>query len=154
MKKKIVKTSAVEKICALTLVLLIAFVAYLGYLYYDKNLPTFTADLSEITVEEKQSLIDGNYLELMEYPDSLQYVSVTVDEGVRETQYKLEFCVNKHEAQRYEIEKGGSPDTVGIKKRSEDDSKVYYEASTNFTTGSGSSRWSYVKSLAEKYEVK
>lgn len=53
MKKKIVKTSNVEKICVLTLILVIAFFAYLGYLHYEERTAEQEENTTNMVDEEK-----------------------------------------------------------------------------------------------------
>lgn len=53
MKKKIVKTSIVEKICVLTLILVIAFFAYLGYLHYEERTAEQEENITNMVDEEK-----------------------------------------------------------------------------------------------------
>lgn len=54
MKKKIVKTSIVERICVLTLILVIAFFAYVGYLEYERKTTEPEENISNVVADEKE----------------------------------------------------------------------------------------------------
>ena len=73
-------------------------IAYLGWIVYDTARPHITEiSLTNINEEEKSKLIELNFLELDKYPQSLEFNKLKVISEVRETQFYIEFSINKDE---------------------------------------------------------
>ena len=150
MGKKIVK------ICVLLiLIVILAFVGIVSWVIYD-TVRTYTSqiELKEISQQEKEELIKLDFLELTEYPSSLEFLQLRQESEVRETQYYIEFSINKKEVELYEIEKNRnrSPNEISILKKYEDNEKNIYELQTNFAQNSIEEKWSYLYKLMEKYK--
>ena len=95
-----------------------------------------------------------NFLELDKYPQSLEFNKLKEISEVRETQFYIEFSINKYEKDLYNIEKNNSnsPNTISIEQKEENDEKVIYEMQTNFAQNSKAKKWSYLYELIEKYK--
>ncbi len=150
MCKKIVKICIV-----LILIVILAFVGIVSWVIYD-TVRTYTSqiELKEISQQEKEELIKLDFLELTEYPSSLEFLQLRQESEVRETQYYIEFSINKKEVELYEIEKNRnrSPNEISILKKYEDNEKNIYELQTNFAQNSIEEKWSYLYKLMEKYK--
>lgn len=130
-------------------------IAYLGWIVYDTARPHITEiSLNNINEEEKSKLIELNFLELDKYPQSLVFNKLKEISEVRETQFYIEFSINKYEKDLYDIEKNKSrsPNTISIEQKEENDEKVIYEMQTNFAQNSKAKKWSYLYELIEKYK--
>lgn len=83
-------------------------------------------ELDQITLQEKEKLIELNFLELDEYPSSLEFIQLRHESEIRESQFYIEFSVNKEEANNYKIENANNyPNGVRIIKIKEKDEKKY-----------------------------
>lgn len=150
MCKKIVKICIV-----LILIVILAFVGIVSWVIYDTvRTHTSQIELKEISQQEKEELIKLDFLELTEYPSSLEFLQLRQESEVRETQYYIEFSINKKEVELYEIEKNRnrSPNEISILKKYEDNEKNIYELQTNFAQNSIEEKWSYLYKLMEKYK--
>ena len=130
-------------------------IAYLGWIVYDTARPHITEiSLTNINEEEKSKLIELNFLELDKYPQNLEFNKLKVISEVRETQFYIEFSINKYEKDLYDIEKNKShlPNTISIEQKEENDEKVIYEMQTNFAQNSKAKKWGYLYELIEKYK--
>ena len=150
MGKKIVK------ICVLLiLIVILAFVGIVSWVIYDTvRTHTIQIELNKISQQEKEDLIKLDFLELTEYPSSLEFLQLRQESEVRETQYYIEFSIDKKEVALYEIEKNSnsSPNEITILKKYEDNEKNIYELQTNFTQNSIEEKWKYLYDLIEKYK--
>lgn len=150
MCKKIVKICVI-----LILIVILAFVGIVSWVIYDTvRTHTSQIELKEISQQEKEELIKLDFLELTEYPSSLEFLQLRQESEVRETQYYIEFSINKKEVELYEIEKNRnrSPNEITILKKYEDNEKNIYELQTNFAQNSIEEKWSYLYKLMEKYK--
>ena len=130
-------------------------IAYLGWIVYDTARPHITEiSLNNINEEEKSKLIELNFLELDKYPQSLVFNKLKEISEVRETQFYIEFSINKYEKDLYNIEKNKShsPNTISIEQKEENDEKVIYEMQTNFAQNSKAKKWGYLYELIERYK--
>lgn len=130
-------------------------IAYLGWIVYDTARPHITEiSLTNINEEEKSKLIELNFLELDKYPQSLEFNKLKEISEVRETQFYIEFSINKYEKNLYDIEKNKShsPNTISIEQKEENDEKVIYEMQTNFAQNSKAKKWGYLYELIERYK--
>ena len=82
--------------------------------------------LSNISSDEREKMINLNYLELESYPASLEFITLKRKSETRETQ----FC----------------------KKISENNEKITYEMKTNFAQNSRDEKWDYLLELIDKYK--
>ena len=150
MGKKIVK------ICVLLiLIVILAFVGIVSWVVYDTvRTHTSQIELNKISQQEKEDLIKLNFLELTEYPSSLEFLQLRQESEIRETQYYIEFSIDKKEVELYEIEKNSnrSPNEITILKKYEDNEKNIYELQTNFAQNSTEEKWKYLYDLIEKYK--
>jgi len=103
-------------------------------------------DLTQITEEERNKLIDYNFLDLQNYPKSINFISLIMKSEIRETQFFISFSVAKNENIYYKIErdKTNISGESSIFKISEDDEKIIYEFETNFTLNSKENKWSFL----------
>lgn len=150
MGKKIVKTCVL-----LILVVIFAFVGIVSWTIYDTvRTHTSQIELNKISQQEKEELIKLDFLELTEYPSSLEFLQLRQESEIRETQYYIEFCIDKKEVELYEIEKNSnhSPNEITILKIYEDSEKNIYELQTNFAQNSTGEKWEYLYDLIEKYK--
>ena len=149
MSKKIVK------ICVLLiLILILAFVGIASWVIYDTvRTHTSQIELNKISQQEKEELIKLDFLELTEYPSSLEFLQLRQELEIRETQYYIEFSIDKKEIESYEIEKNRncSPNEITILKKYEDNEKNIYKLQTNFAQNTKEEKWSYLYDLIEKY---
>ena len=129
-------------------------IAYLGWIVYDTARPHITEiSLKNINEEEKAKLIELNFLELDKYPQSLVFNKLKAISEVRETQFYIEFSINKdEEVNDLEKNKSHSPNTISIEQKEENDEKVIYEMQTNFAQNSKAKKWSYLYELIERYK--
>lgn len=150
MDKKIVK------ICVLLILIVIfAFVGIVSWIIYDTvRTHTSQIELNKISQQEKEELIELDFLELTEYPSSLEFLQLREESEVRETQYYIEFSIDKKEVELYEIEKNRNcyPNEITIIKKYEDNEKKIYELQTNFAQNSKEGKWDYLYKLIEKYK--
>ncbi len=150
MGKKIVK------ICVLLILIAIfAFVGIVSGVVYDTVRTHISQiELNKISQQEKEDLIKLNFLELTEYPSSLEFLQLRQESEIRETQYYIEFSIDKKEVELYEIEKNSnrSPNEITILKKYEDNEKNIYELQTNFAQNSTEEKWKYLYDLIEKYK--
>lgn len=150
MGKKIVK------ICILLiLIVILAFIGIVSWVIYDTvRTRTSQIELNKISQEEKEKLIQLDFLELTEYPSSLEFLELRQESEIRETQYYIEFSIDKKEVELYEIEKNNnrSPNEITILKKYEDSEKNIYELQTNFAQNSKEEKWKYLYDLIEKYK--
>lgn len=114
---------------------------------------TSQIELNKISQQEIEELIKLDFLELTEYPSSLEFLQLRQESEVRETQYYIEFSIDKKEVELYEIEKNRnrSPNEITILKKYEDNEKNIYELQTNFAQNSKEEKWKYLYDLIEKY---
>lgn len=91
---------------------------------------------------------------MTEYPSSLEFLKLRKKSQIRETQYYIEFSIDRREVELYEIEKNinCSPNEITIIKKYEYNDKNIYELQTNFTQNSNEEKWSYLYKLIEKYK--
>ena len=130
-------------------------IAYLGWIVYDTARPHITEiSLNNINEEEKSKLIELNFLELDKYPQSLVFNKLKEISEVRETQFYIEFSINKYEKDLYNIEKNKShsPNTISIEQKEENNEKIIYEMQTNFAQNSKAKKWGYLYELIERYK--
>lgn len=150
MGKKIVK------ICVLLiLVVILAFIGIISWVIYDTvRTHANKIELNKISQQEKEELIKLDFLELAEYPSSLEFLQLRQESEIRETQYYIEFSIDKKEVELYKIEKNSnrSPNEITILKKYEDNEKNIYELQTNFTQNSKEEKWKYLYNLIEKYK--
>lgn len=150
MSKKILK------ICLLLIsIIIFVVVGVITWIIYDTaRTHTSQIELNQITPQEKEELIRLDFLELSEYPPSLEFILLRKETEIRETQFYIEFSINKDESNLYEIEKNinHSSNEISILKKYESDEKNIYELQTNFTQNSKEEKWSYLYSLIEKYK--
>jgi hypothetical protein len=150
MGKKIVK------ICVLLILISIfAFVGIVSVVVYDTVRTHISQiELNKISQQEKEELIKLDFLELTEYPSSLEFLQLRQESEIRETQYYIEFSIDKKEVELYEIEKNSnrSPNEITILKKYEDNEKNIYELQTNFAQNSKEEKWKYLYDLIEKYK--
>ena len=150
MGKKIVK------ICILLiLIVILAFIGIVSWVIYDTvRTRTSQIELNKISQEEKEKLIQLDFLELTEYPSSLEFLELRQESEIRETQYYIEFSIDKKGVELYEIETNNnrSPNEITILKKYEDSEKNIYELQTNFAQNSKEEKWKYLYDLIEKYK--
>lgn len=150
MSKKIVK------ICVLLiLILILAFVGIASWVIYDTvRTHTSQIELNKISQQEKEELIKLDFLELTEYPSSLEFLQLRQELEIRETQYYIEFSIDKKEVELYEIEKNRNrfPSEIAILKKYEDNKKNIYGLQTNFAQNSKEEKWKYLDNLIKKYK--
>jgi len=150
MSKKILK------ICLLLIsIIIFVVVGVITWIIYDTaRTHTSQIELNQITPQEKEELIRLDFLELSEYPPSLEFILLRKETEIRETHFYIEFSINKDESNLYEIEKNinHSSNEISILKKYESDEKNIYELQTNFTQNSKEEKWSYLYSLIEKYK--
>jgi len=150
MEKKIVK------ICILLiLIVILSFVVIVSWIIYDTARTHITQiELNKISQQEKEKLIQLNFLELTEYPSSLEFLQLRQESQIRETQFYIKFSVVKEEGKLYKIEKNINHTTTDltILKVDEDNEKNIYELQTNFTQNTIEEKWKYLYDLIEKYK--
>ena len=151
MVKKIIK------ICLLIILgIIIVFVGNIALIVYDTfRTHTLEIELDQISQQEKEKLIELNFLELDEYPSSLEFIKLRHEAEIRESQFYIVFSVNKEDANNSEIEnENNSTNGVSILKIKEKNGKIIYEMQTNFTQHSKAEKWDYLYELIGKYKNK
>ncbi len=149
MEKKIIKTCVL-----LIFIVILACVGIVGWVIYDTvRTHTSQIELNKISQKEKEELIKLDFLELTEYPSSLEFLELRRESEIRETQYYIRFSIIKEEANLYEIEKNNTPTCLTILKVDEDNEKNVYELQTNFAQNSIEEKWSYLSKLIETYKT-
>lgn len=136
------------------LIVILAIVGIVSWIMYDTvRTHTSQIELNKISQQEIEELIKLDFLELTEYPSSLEFLQLRQESEVRETQYYIEFSIDKKEVELYEIEKNRnrSPNEITILKKYEDNEKNIYELQTNFAQNSKEEKWKYLYDLIEKY---
>lgn len=128
----------------------------IGYIYWGMSTLSSTTeiDLTKLTLEEKAKLIEYNYLELANYPKSLEFIKLKEESEVRETQFIITFSVDNTENDLYQIErdKTGIAGISSIFKIKEENNKTIYEFKTDFTSNSQGKEWKYIYELINKYK--
>ena len=149
MGKKIVKTALL-----LIFILIISIFFYIGWIFYDSVRTHITEiDLTQITAEEKDKLIELNFLELEQYPQSIQFLSLKSEKMVRETQYYITFSVDKEEANNNEIIRSTTgPNQTSIEQLQDEENTMTYLFSTHFAQNTTGNKWSFLHQLIEKYK--
>ena len=142
MGKKIVR------ICVLLiLIVILAFIGIVSWVIYDTvRTHTSQIELNKISQEEKEKLIQLDFLELTEYPSSLEFLELKQESEIRETQFYIKFSIDKEEANLYKIERNTNYTSTDltILKIDEDNEKNIYELQTNFTQNTIEEKWSYL----------
>ena len=136
--------------------IVIVLVIVIGYICWgmSKLSSTTEIDLTKLTLEEKAKLIEYNYLELANYPKSLEFIKLKEESEVRETQFIITFSVDNTENDLYQIErdKTGIAGISSIFKIKEENNKTIYEFKTDFTSNSQGKEWKYIYELINKYK--
>lgn len=115
---------------------------------------TTQIDLTKLTSEEKDKLIEFNYLELDNYPSSLEFIELKEESQVRESQFIIKFSVDNTEKNLNQIERNKTSiaGASSIFKIEEKDNKIIYEFRTNFTSNTKGYKWDFISDLIIKYE--
>lgn len=144
----------IKAIVIIVLTIFIIGVLYLGWSVYD-TVKTHKTEisLSNISSDEREKMINLNYLELESYPASLKFITLKRESETRETQFCIIFSISKEENLN-EIEKNQkqSANEITIKKISENNEKITYEMKTNFAQNSRDEKWDYLLELIDKYK--
>ena len=144
----------IKAIVIIVLTIFIIGVLYLGLSVYD-TVKTHKTEisLSNISSDEREKMINLNYLELESYPASLEFITLKRKSETRETQFCIIFSISKEENLN-EIEKNQkqSANEITIKKISENNEKITYEMKTNFAQNSRDEKWDYLLELIDKYK--
>lgn len=144
----------IKAIVIIVLTIFIIGVLYLGWSVYD-TVKTHKTEisLSNISSDEREKMINLNYLELESYPASLEFITLKKESETRETQFCIIFSISKEENLN-EIEKNQkqSANEITIKKISENNEKITYEMKTNFAQNSRDEKWDYLLELIDKYK--
>ena len=144
----------IKAIVIIVLTIFIIGVLYLGWSFYD-TVKTHKTEisLSNISSDEREKMINLNYLELESYPASLEFITLKKESETRETQFCIIFSISKEENLN-EIEKNQkqSANEITIKKISENNEKITYEMKTNFAQNSRDEKWDYLLELIDKYK--
>ncbi len=144
----------IKAIVIIVLTIFIIGVLYLGWSVYD-TVKTHKTEisLSNISSDEREKMINLNYLELESYPASLEFITLKKESETRETQFCIIFSISKEENLN-EIEKNQkqSANEITIKKISENNEKITYEMKTNFAQNSRDEKWDYLLKLIDKYK--
>ena len=144
----------IKAIVIIVLTIFIIGVLYLGWSVYD-TVKTHKTEisLSNISSDEREKMINLNYLELESYPASLEFITLKRESETRETQFCIIFSISKEENLN-EIEKNQkqSANEITIKKISENNEKITYEMKTNFAQNSRDEKWDYLLELIDKYK--
>lgn len=111
-------------------------------------------NLSCLTPEEKSEFIKLNFLELTDYPSSIEFITLIEESQVRESQFKIIFSVNNSEKDLYNIERNNSfkAERSSIFKIKEEKDKTIYRFETNFTSNSKDSKWNNIYDIIKKYQ--
>lgn len=144
----------IKAIVIIVLTIFIIGVLYLWWSVYD-TVKTHKTEisLSNISSDEREKMINLNYLELESYPASLEFITLKRKSETRETQFCIIFSISKEENLN-EIEKNQkqSANEITIKKISENNEKITYEMKTNFAQNSRDEKWDYLLELIDKYK--
>lgn len=144
----------IKAIVIIVLTIFIIGVLYLGWSVYD-TVKTHKTEisLSNISSDEREKMINLNYLELESYPASLEFITLKKESETRETQFGIIFSISKEENLN-EIEKNQrqSANEITIKKISENNEEITYEMKTNFAQNSRDEKWDYLLELINKYK--
>ena len=144
----------IKAIVIIVLTIFIIGVLYLGWSVYD-TVKTHKTEisLSNISSDEREKMINLNYLELESYPASLEFITLKKESETRETQFCIIFSISKEENLN-EIEKNQnqSSNEITIKKIYENNEKITYEMKTNFAQNSRDEKWDYLLKLIDKYK--
>ena len=144
----------IKAIVIIVLTIFIIGVLYLGLSVYD-TVKTHKTEisLSNISSDEREKMINLNYLELESYPVSLEFITLKRESETRETQFCIIFSISKEENLN-EIEKNQkqSANEITIKKISVNNEKITYEMKTNFSQNSRDEKWDYLLELIDKYK--
>lgn len=144
----------IKAIVIIVLTIFIIGVLYLEWSVYD-TVKTHKTEisLSNISSDEREKMINLNYLELESYPASLEFITLKRESETRETQFCIIFSISKEENLN-EIEKNQkqSANEITIKKISENNEKITYEMKTNFAQNSRDEKWDYLLELIDKYK--
>lgn len=144
----------IKAIVIIVLTIFIIGVLYLGWSVYD-TVKTHKTEisLSNISSDEREKMINLNYLELESYPASLEFITLKKESETRETQFCIIFSISKKENLN-EIEKNQkqSANEITIKKIYENNEKITYEMKTNFAQNSRDEKWDYLLELINKYK--
>lgn len=144
----------IKAIVIIVLTIFIIGVLYLGWSFYD-TVKTHKTEisLSNISSDEREKMINLNYLELESYPASLEFITLKKESETRETQFGIIFSISKEENLN-EIEKNQrqSANEITIKKISENNEEITYEMKTNFAQNSRDEKWDYLLELINKYK--
>lgn len=144
----------IKAIVIIVLTIFIIGVLYLGWSVYD-TVKTHKTEISlfNISSDEREKMINLNYLELESYPASLEFITLKKESETRETQFCIIFSISKEENLN-EIEKNQkqSANEITIKKISENNEKITYEMKTNFAQNSRDEKWDYLLELINKYK--
>lgn len=144
----------IKAIVIIVLTIFIIGVLYLGWSVYD-TVKTHKTEisLSNISSDEREKMINLNYLQLESYPASLEFITLKRESETRETQFCIIFSISKEENLN-EIEKNQkqSANEITIKKISENNEKITYEMKTNFAQNSRDEKWDYLLELIDKYK--
>lgn len=132
------------------------FAIIIGYICWSISTLSSTTqiDLTKIASEDKEKILKDNYLELDNYPNSIELIELKEESQVRESQFIITFSVNNDEKNLYQIErdKTGIAGESSIIKKDEKDNKTIYEYKTNFTSNSKDKKWNYISDLIKKYK--
>lgn len=111
-------------------------------------------DLTKLTENEKAKIIKNNYLDLANYPKSLEFIKLKEESEVRESQFIITFSVDNNEKDFYQIErdKTSIAGESSIYRIKEENNKTIYEFRTNFTSNSKGYKWDFIYDLIRKYE--
>lgn len=144
----------IKAIVIIVLAIFIIGVLYLGWSVYD-TVKTHKTEisLSNISSDEREKIINLNYLELESYPASLEFITLKKESETRATQFCIIFYISKEENLN-EIEKNQkqSANEITIKKIYENNEKITYEMKTNFAQNSRDEKWDYLLELIDKYK--
>lgn len=101
MERKIIKISLI-----IILIIIISIILYIGLIIFDTiRIHITEIELTNISQEEKEKLIEQNFLELKQYPESIKFLTLKSEKAIRETQYYITFSVSKEDANLYELER-------------------------------------------------
>ncbi len=152
--KDIKFNNKIIKSLLLLLLLIVVIICAIIYIYMNKLVtPTITEiDLLSVSAEEKEKLKNMNFLELENTPKSINFINLKLESGIRESQFYINFSVDREETIQFAIERNSSEKTMNIIKLFEEDNKYIYEAKTHFTSNSKDYKWDYLYELINKYK--
>lgn len=155
MKDKSKKRKKIIIIISIIAVVLIAISAPFVYgiaLWYDlTKVRTIEIPLDSITAEEKAQIIEYDFMELEEYPESIEFISLKYQLEFRESQYFITFFVDKED--EYLLSGDRRWLDSDITKITDYGPKAIYEFNTNFTQHSKEEKWYYLNELISKYKT-